>query len=65
MDRDKNGILMCLCPVCRDQFAGIPGVYLKREDKAQHTKETCTYCTVRNGYDYRIFRREVKQKNNE
>ena len=61
MSRDKDDMLMCLCPVCRDQFAGIPGTYLKRVDKETTVKETCTYCGTRKGYDYRVFHRSVKK----
>ena len=55
-------MLMCLCSVCRDQFAGIPGTYLKRVDKEQDIKETCTYCGMRKGYDYRVLHRKVKKE---
>ena len=56
---------MCLCSVCRDQFAGIPGAYLKRVDKEQDIKETCTYCGIRKGYDYRVLHRKVRKEKQE
>lgn len=65
MSRDKNDMLLRLCPVCRDQFAGIPRTYLKRADKEQKVKETCTYCGSRKGYDYRVFRRKVRKEKQE
>lgn len=65
MNRDKDDMLLCLCPVCRDQFAGIPGAYLKRADKEQDVKETCTYCGSRKGYDYRVFHCKAGKENKE
>lgn len=65
MSRDKDDMLLCLCPVCRDQFAGIPGAYLKRADKEQTVKELCTYCGSRRGYDYRVLRRGMKKEGQE
>lgn len=55
-------MLLCLCSVCRDQFAGIPGAYLKRADKEQTVKEICTYCGSRRGYDYRVLHRKVRKE---
>ena len=34
-----------------------PGHYIKRADKAQTIKDTCTYCNVRQGYDYIVVDR--------
>ncbi|MDD4495712.1 MAG: hypothetical protein PHV32_15475 [Eubacteriales bacterium] len=65
MSRDKDDMLMCLCSVCRDQFTGIPGTYLKRVDKEQVIKETCTYCGIRKGYDYRVLHRKVRKEKRE
>lgn len=54
--------MVCLYPVCRDQFAGIPGAYLKRLDKAQQKRLVSTAESAGNN---KVIHREMKQKNNE
>lgn len=49
-------IEICLCPYCRSQFAQNPEYRIWRVDHSQMVKENCTYCGVRNGYDYFVMR---------
>ena len=46
---------ICLCPRCASQFYNSPHYYIKRADYNQTTKEPCTYCNIRSGYDFLIF----------
>lgn len=51
---------LCLCPVCARQFYNSPDHILRRVDPLQSHKETCTYCNVRNGYDYIIIKKKTR-----
>ena len=53
----SNGIELCLCGKCASAFFNTPGHYIKRADKTQTIKDTCTYCNVRQGYDYIVVDR--------
>ena len=50
----RDDMIMCLCPKCRAMFFSTPGVVIKRVDKAQKAKDTCSYCNVRSGFDYYV-----------
>jgi mRNA interferase MazF len=50
---------LTLCGPCLQQFVSSPEHIVKRVDFMQE-KETCVYCNVRSGYDYRIIRRQIK-----
>jgi hypothetical protein len=59
----RQGYIITLCPKCRADFDNA-GVYIRRADPEQEHKEKCTYCSVRDGYDYEIIpkgRRENRQ----
>lgn len=46
--------LICLCPICRENFE-ITGTYrIRRANYQQTVKEICTYCQIRMGYDYYV-----------
>ena len=46
--------LICLCPICRENFE-ITGTYrIRRANYRQTVKEICTYCQIRMGYDYYV-----------
>ena len=49
-----DDMIMCLCPKCRSMFFSTPGYVIKRVDKEQVAKDTCTYCNVRLGFDYYV-----------
>ena len=48
-------LTLCLCSACVRQFYNSPYHVVKRVDPFQHNRATCTYCEVRQGYDYRII----------
>ena len=55
--------IITLCPKCRADFNNT-GAYIHRADPEQKHKEKCTYCNVRDGYDYEVTpkgRREKRQ----
>ncbi|NCB27372.1 MAG: type II toxin-antitoxin system PemK/MazF family toxin [Bacteroidia bacterium] len=51
---------LCLCPVCASQFYNSPDHIIRRVNPLQSHKETCTYCDVRNGYDYIIIKKKKR-----
>ena len=53
-------MLLCLCPTCASQFYNSPVHVIRRVDPLQRATESCTYCEVRNGYDYRITHRRKR-----
>lgn len=53
----RTGILLSLCPRCREEFMGVPDNIVKRVDPLQVEKEPCDKCQVRYGYDYLIMKR--------
>jgi mRNA interferase MazF len=56
---DSSEMVLTLCPVCLRQFMCSPDHIVRRIDRAQE-KETCMYCNVRGGYDYRIICRKKR-----
>ena len=57
---ESDELLLCLCPVCARQFMNSPNHVITRVDRWQTVRNTCTYCDVRQGYDYRIIRKKKK-----
>lgn len=57
-----DDMIMCLCPKCRSMFFSTPGCVIKRVDKEQITKDTCTYCNVRLGFDYYVYNKQEQAK---
>ncbi len=53
----RMGMLLSLCPCCREEFMNIPDNIVKRVDPFQVQKEPCDKCQVRFGYDYLIMKR--------
>lgn len=49
-----DAIELCLCGKCASEFFNTPGHYIKRVDKNQVVKDTCTYCNQRMGFDYLV-----------
>ena len=45
--------IITLCHICRANFDKT-GAYIHRADPTQKDKERCTYCNVRDGYDYKV-----------
>ena len=46
--------LITLCPVCLHSFQDAKRATLRRADLRQRSKDTCTYCQTRYGFDYYI-----------
>ena len=46
--------LMTLCPVCLHSFQDAKKAFLRRADVHQQTKDVCTYCQSRYGFDYYV-----------
>lgn len=53
----RTGMVMSLCPHCREEFMNVPDNIVKRVDPLQTEKEPCDKCRVRYGYDYLIMKR--------
>ncbi len=54
---DKSS-LICLCPVCLNRFFNVGKYRILRADYCQDSKDTCTYCQTRMGYDYYVTRKQ-------
>ena len=52
-----------LCPTCLNNFFETHNYIIRRIDKFQTEKDTCTYCQQRLGYDYRIIDRKERKDN--
>ena len=46
--------LITLCPVCLHSFQDAKHSSLRRADLRQQSKEICTYCQNRYGFDYYV-----------
>ncbi len=53
----ERRMVMCLCPVCRQRFRDSGAYILRRVVFPQDTKDDCTYCQTRRGFDYYVQRR--------
>ena len=42
------------CPVCLHSFQDAKRATLRRADLRQRSKDTCTYCQTRYGFDYYV-----------
>ncbi|WP_295717732.1 hypothetical protein [uncultured Oscillibacter sp.] len=51
--------LICLCAACASAFYNVPTIRIKRADRYQFVKDTCTYCGIRSGYESIIDRTYV------
>jgi mRNA interferase MazF len=56
---EPDELVLTLCGPCLQQFITSPEHVVKRVDPMQK-KETCMYCNVRSGYDYRIIQRKKR-----
>lgn len=54
-DETDDEMVLCLCPTCASQFYNSPNHVIRRVDPTQVAKDSCTYCEVRSGYDFRII----------
>lgn len=53
----RSGLVLSLCPRCREEFMSVSENIVKRIDPLQVEKEPCDKCQVRYGYDYLIIKR--------
>lgn len=56
----KKTFEACLCPTFLNNFFETHNYIIRRIDKFQTEKDTCTYCQQRLGYDYRIIDRKKR-----
>lgn len=54
-DLHANPMELPLCARCVKQFYDSPWHRVHRMDPCQVVFDTCAFCNVRRGYDYRIF----------
>jgi hypothetical protein len=52
-------MLLCLCAACVKQFYDSPEHKVRRMNPDQESKEACSYCSVRRGFDYIVTRKET------
>lgn len=55
--RAGSDLVMALCPVCARAFTESGDRSIRRVSRNQTTKETCTLCGVRMGFDYEVVKR--------
>ncbi len=53
---------LCLCPTCAAQFYNSPDHIIRRVDPLRDLKDDCTYCQVRQGYDYLIKKVDKRKR---
>lgn len=51
--------IICLCPACANNFYGTGSFIMRRVTNGD--KDTCTYCGVRQGFDYEISSKDKKR----
>ena len=54
----RTGMVLSLCPCCREEFMGVKENIVRRVDPFQREKELCDKCQVRYGYDYMILKKQ-------
>lgn len=54
----SNALVMSLCGVCAGNFRDTGAYFLCRVDPKQRDKETCTFCSRRQGYDFVVVKKE-------
>lgn len=50
-------LILCLCSACADNFRSTGAFVLRRCDPAKPSKDTCTYCNRRAGFDFEVISR--------
>ena len=53
----RRGIVLSLCPRCRQEFMSVSENLVRRMDPFQEEKELCDKCQVGYGYDYLIMKK--------
>lgn len=52
----KTSMLMSLCQSCVQTFRDSNSYLVRQADVSQETKESCTICNVKTGYDFEVTR---------
>lgn len=55
IDSVPKKLILCLCSTCAENFDGSGAFVLRRVDRKQTEKDTCTYCNHRKGFDYELI----------
>ena len=55
LSKRSKKMVMCLCPVCANNFLSTNDYILQRINQTQTDKDVCTYCNIRRGFDYAII----------
>lgn len=58
VNKIQDSLVMSLCPVCERHFTDTGSYHIYRLNPQQSSKETCTYCNQRMGFDCVIIRRK-------
>lgn len=62
MEEHPDEMTLCLCPTCAAQFYNSPDHIIRRVDPLRDLKDDCTYCQVRQGYDYLIKKVDKRKR---
>ena len=57
LDLQKTGLVLTLCPKCRNLFMNSPSNVVRRVDSLRTKKELCDKCQLELGYEYIVFKK--------
>ena len=57
LDLQKTGLVLTLCPKCRNVFMNSPSNVVRRVDSLRTKKELCDKCQLELGYEYIVFKK--------
>lgn len=58
VNKIQDALVMSLCPLCERHFRDTGSYHIYHLNQQQSSKETCTYCNQRMGFDCVIIRRK-------
>ena len=58
IEKMPKNLIVCLCPVCANNFYGTGSYYLHRIHPEGEKKKLCSYCGQRPGFNYVVKRRK-------
>lgn len=61
-EEHPDEMTICLCPTCAAQFYNSTDHIIRRVDPLRDLKDDCTYCQVRQGYDYLIKKVDKRKR---
>lgn len=53
----NNKLVLTLCAACVNNFYGTDAFYVRRVQSEKQEKSSCTYCNMRQGFDYEVSRK--------